>query len=264
MGTIVLNHIDVGQLGEDDSVHGVFARYDFDSLLAALSPGNNSGAIRSAFGIPPLGTCTVTPGAPTDPNDPFQLPGDPIFGQPLNAGQALNLNGPPGTVQLPAPNYSFNPNGSAITQGSYTVDNATGTPAVGPFKAVLTLPPMLNWTNKDALAAPDRTQDLTVTWSGGIPDKEFALIAGISSNGQVTAGFLCAEKVAAGQFTIPAWVLSSIPGSALFTDGGQPMPGGLLAVGTAPFTSVGRFTGLGLDFGVITYEQATASLTNYQ
>ena len=87
---------------------------------------------------------------------------------------------------------------------------------------------------------------------------------GLSSNGQVTAGFLCAEKVSAGQFTIPAWVLSSLPASGTFSAGDQMAPSGLLAVGTSSFTNVGRFTGLGLDFGVIIYEQATGSLANYQ
>jgi uncharacterized protein (TIGR03437 family) len=264
MGTIVLTHIDFGQLGGSDSADGIFARYDFNSLLSAFSPGNNGAGIRSSFGTPPLGTCTVSAGAPTKPNNPFDTPGDPVFGQPLNAGPALNLNGPLGAVKLPAPDYSFNPDGNVITPGDYTVDNGTGTPAVGPFKATLTMPPMLKWTNQADLASPDRTQNLTVTWSGGVPDKEFALIAGLSSNGQVTAGFLCAEKVSAGQFTVPAWVLSSIPATGTFSAGGQIAPSGLLAVGTASFTNVGRFTGLGLDFGVITYEQATASLANYQ
>jgi uncharacterized protein (TIGR03437 family) len=263
MGTIVLTHIDFPQLGGSDSADGIFARYDFNSLLSAFSPGNNGQGIRVAFGTPPLGTCTVAPGAPTDPGDPFNLPSD-FIPQYLNAGPALNLNGPQGKAQLPAPRYSFNPDGNVITPGDYTVDNGTGTPAVGPFKATITLPPMLTWTNQTGLASLDRTQDLTVTWSGGIPDKEFALIVGLSSNGQVTAGFLCAEKVSAGQFTVPAWVLSSLPATALFTGGGQSMLGGLLAVGTASFTNVGRFTGLGLDFGVITYEQATVSLANYQ
>jgi hypothetical protein len=123
---------------------------------------------------------------------------------------------------------------------------------------------MLTWTNQAALASLDRTQPLTVTWSGGIPDKEFALIVGLSSNGQVTSGFLCAENVSAGQFTVPAWVLSSLPATATFSNGGQIVPSGLLGVGKAPFTNVGRFTATGLDFGVITYEQATASLASYQ
>ncbi|MCZ2147821.1 MAG: hypothetical protein LC126_08585 [Bryobacterales bacterium] len=77
-------------------------------------------------------------------------------------------------------------------------------------------------------------------------------------------GFLCAEKVAAGKFTIPAWVLSSLPKSDTFALGDQSMPGGLLGVGAAPFTDTGRFTAPGLDFGVLTYEQATIRLASYQ
>jgi hypothetical protein len=199
----------------------------------------------------------------TDPNDPLNLPFDPVFPQQrLNVGQALNLVGPGGTVQLPAPNYHFGANGDVITPGGYTVDNGTGVPAFGPFKAAVNLPPMLKWTNKDAVAAADRTQDLTVTWTGGVPDKEFALIVGLSAGNQATAGFLCAEKLSAGKFTVPAWVLSSLPASATFMGG--VLPGGALGVGTAPFTNVGRFTGPGLDFGVFTYEQATVSFLYYQ
>jgi hypothetical protein len=167
-------------------------------------------------------------------------------------------------VQLTAPDYSFNPNGNVITPGDYTVDNGAGSPAVGAFKAALNLPPLLTWTNKDALASADRTQDLTVTWSGGVADKEYALIVGISVNGQATAGFLCAEKVSAGQFTVPAWVLSSIPASVAITEGGQVVPGGLIAVGTASLPNVGRFTASGLNFGIFSYEQAAVALVSYQ
>jgi uncharacterized protein (TIGR03437 family) len=264
VGTIMLGHFDLGQLGVDNSANGIFARYDFNSLLRALSTGNDGNAIRSQFVTPPLGTCTVSTGAPTKPNDPLNPPPDPTFPQFLNVGQALNLSGPRGTVQLPAPSYSL-PDGNVIAPGDYTVDNGTGSTAFGPFKAALNLPPMLTWTNKDALAFADRTQDLIVTWSGGIPDKEFALIVGIASSNQVTAGFLCAEKVSAGQFTIPAWVLSSLPRSTTFDiGGGQSVPGGALGVGTAPLSSVGRFTAPGLDYAVFTYEQATVSFVPYQ
>ncbi|MBI1786141.1 MAG: hypothetical protein HYR60_01145 [Acidobacteria bacterium] len=187
MGTILLNHIDFGQFGVDDEAAGVFARHDFNSLLRAFSPGNNGAGIRPAFGTPPLGTCTVSAAAPTRLNDLFDLPADRTPLQYLNAGPALNLSGPAGTAQLPAPSYFFRPRG--ITPGDYTVDNGTGTQAVGPFKAVLNLPPMVTWTNEDDLAFPDRTQDLTVTWNGGIPDKEFALIVGLAVSKQVTAAF---------------------------------------------------------------------------
>jgi len=264
MGTIVLGRLNVGPLGPMDFVNGMFMRYDFTSLLGAFSPGNNGQGIRGSFATPPPGTCSVSQGARTRPNNPLDTPGDPTFAQFLNAGQALSLNGPQGTAQLPAPGYSFNPDGDAITPGDYTVDNGSGTQLVGPFKAAITLPPPLTWTNMGATAAVDRTQDLTVTWSGGNPDKEFVLIAGLSDNSQAVAGFLCTEKVSAGRFTVPAWVLSSIPATATFTVGGQSLPGGALAVGTAPLTSIGRFSATGLDFGVITYEQATVSPVPFQ
>ncbi len=264
MASIQLTHLDLGPLGLDNEVTGSFARYDFNTLLTAFAPGVTQSAIRKSLGTPAVGSCTVTPGSPTVRNRLFDVPPDRTFGQFLNVGQALNVSGPLGTVPLLAPDYSFNSDTNVITPGDYTVDNGTGTQAFGPFKATLTLPPMLTWTNKDAVVSPDRTQDLTVTWSGGIPDKEFVLIVGLAVSEQATAAFLCTEKVSASKFSVPAWVLSSLPRSAMFTEGGQSLPGGLLAVGTAPLTSVGRFTAPGFDFGVFTYEQATLNLVNYQ
>ncbi|MCC6391257.1 MAG: beta-propeller fold lactonase family protein [Bryobacterales bacterium] len=264
MGTIVLSHLDLGPLGMDDEANGIFVRADINSLLGASSPGNNGAGIRSAFVTPALGTCTVLPGYRTRPGDPFDTPSDTTPYQYLNAGAVLNVNGPPGALQLQAPDYHYGTGTSAITPGDYTADNGDGTQAVGAFKAALTLPPMLTWSNQDDLASPDRTQDLTVTWSGGDPGKEFALIAGLSANQQVEGGFLCAEKVSAGKFTIPAWVLSSLPKTDTFALGDQSIPGGLLGVGTASFTNTGRFTAAGLDFGVLTYEQAAIRLASYR
>jgi uncharacterized protein (TIGR03437 family) len=263
LGTIVFGHIEVGLLGSMDFANGIFGRTDFNSLLSTFSPGNNQQGIRSSFPTPPLGTCVVTPGAPTDPNDPFNTPSDQTPLLFFNVGSALNLNGPQGAVQMTAPFYSFNPHGYVIKPGDYAFDNGTGSQAVGPFKAAITLPPLLTWTNQASLTAVDRTQDLTVTWSGGVPDKEFVMIIGLSAN-QATAGFLCTQNVSAGQFTVPAWVLSNLPATATITDQGQSYPGGILGVGTAPFSSVGRFTATGLDFGVLTYEQATGNLVYFQ
>ena len=266
LGTILLDHLDFGLAGTQDSVAAGFPRYDFNSLTSAFSWAPNGEGIRSLASTPAFGTCSIS-ASPSRPNHAFDLEPDPIHPQWLNAGPALNLNGPAGAARIgpDGPTYSFHPDQPFVAAGDYTVDNGAGTPQVGSFKSVLSLPQPITWTNEPDLGAPlDRAQDLTVTWTGGDPDKEFALIAGLSNNGQAIAGFLCAEKVSAGKFTIPAWVLSSLPASAIVTDGGVPLPGGALAVGAAPLASVGRFSAPGLDFGVFTYEQGFVSLVSFQ
>lgn len=263
IGTIQVSHIELEPLAVFDEAAAVFERYGSAALANAFAPGAVSAGIRQSFGTPALGTCAVSPGAPVKDDEVFDLPGDRTGAQGLNAG-VVNLSGPKGRVQLAAPVYYRELDPGGVTPGDYTADNGAGTQAVGTFQAPLTLPPMLEWTNKDGLASPDRSQDLTVTWNGGLADKEFALIVGLSTGQQATGGFLCAEKVSAGKFTVPAWVLSSLPPSVTFREGGQTFPAGLLAVGTAPLTSTGRFTATGLDFAVFTYEQARAILVSYQ
>jgi uncharacterized protein (TIGR03437 family) len=266
-GSINLTRFDLQPFGLMEDVSGNFGRYDFNSLLSSFSaPVGQGGGIRPGFPVPAFGTCTVSPGNPLRPNHPFDTRSDPVSPLFFNAGPALTINGPQGTFSMPAPDYDFSPDSDVLVPGSYSVDNGTGTQQVGAFKAALTMPPMLTWSNPPGFGASlDRTQDLTVTWSDGLADKEFVIIVGISSNQQATAGYLCAEKVSAGQFTIPAWVLSSIPASDQFdAGGGQQVPSGLIGVGTAPLTSVGRFSSPTLDFGQFTYEQATVNIVSYQ
>src|SRR5262249_5217803 len=170
MWTIIVGHLDFefGSGNEpNDFVNGIFGRYDFSSLLQTFSPANNGEGIRGSFGIPALGTCTVTTGAVSRAGDPYDMPGDPTRFLFLNAGPSLTMNGPQGTVQIPAPTYSAGFDGNAITPGDYTVDNGTGSPAIGPFKAAITLPPPVQWTNQNPLGTIDRSRDLTVTWTGG-------------------------------------------------------------------------------------------------
>ncbi len=263
MGSIVVDHLDLSALGLDNEAGALFGRVDYNSLLNSISPAGAQLGIRQSFGYPTLGTCTVTPGAAG--RQFLDLPSKPVTTQVLSAGQSLNLSGPQATVQLSqAPFYQFNSDEDVFTPGSYTVDNGAGLQPIGPFKASLTMPPPIAWTNRDALITVDRSQDLTVTWTGGVADKEYAIIAGVAQNHQAIAGFLCAEKVSAGKFTVPAWVLSSLPNSDLFPQGDSPVPGGFLGIGTAPLTSAGRFTGPGLDLGIFSYEQATVNFVLYQ
>lgn len=259
---ISLSHADLGPFGVSDSIGGFFATYDFDAVKQALSPGLDGPGIRPGIPLPPPGTCLTATGTPR-PGHPFDAGGDPTPSQPLNGGSAITVNGPKGSVKLTSPDYNYQPDDPVIVAGDYSADNGAGTQAVGPFKAAITMPPPVQWTNQSAITSIDRSQDLTVTWSGGTPSKEYALIVGVATTGKAAGAFACTEKVSAGTFTVPAWILSTLPKSEL-VDIGQLIPGGFLIVGTGSFTSAGRFTANGIDAGVISYEQVTYSIVPYQ
>lgn len=242
VGVIQFNRFDLGGNPYSEA-SGRFVRYGAEPLLDSFAANSGAFGARGSFALPPLGTCTVARDRP-----------DLTPAQPLNVGQALNLSGPNGRLQLAAPNYSFEAERDVFTPGDYTVDNGTGTAAFGPFSAAITLPPPVKWTNQDTLTSADRSQDLSVTWTGGVTDKEFVMILGSSQGEKSDIGFLCTEKVSAGKFTVPAWVLSSLPASAAIPRD-EGFPSGYMAILTAPLTSAARFSGPGLDFGIFTYEQ---------
>src|SRR5438309_813222 len=53
-----------------------------------------------------------------------------------------------------------------LEAGNYTVDNGPGGSDIGHFSASLALKTPLTWVNQDAITAVDRSQGVTVTWSG--------------------------------------------------------------------------------------------------
>ena len=137
--------------------------------------------------------------------------------------------------------------------GLFTVDNGGGS-QVGPFQASLNFPTSLTWSNRDSI--PDRiprSEDVTVTWTGGDPDTEFVVIEGHSIHAAAVEGsFVCTERVEAGRFTVPSVVLSSLPVTReWFTD--DESPAGSLNVGTQPTAGAARFTASGIDWGYFTY-----------
>jgi hypothetical protein len=140
------------------------------------------------------------------------------------------------------------------------VDNGSGGPDVGPFKATLAIPASpasLNWTNLNAISASgvDRSKNLAFTWTGGDPASEYVVLAGavflpdmVSKDMQVASAFSCTEKVSAGQFMVPAVVLSALPASTP----GDAMSG-ILLLGRAPLLADNlTFTAPGLDIGYLT------------
>ena len=111
------------------------------------------------------------------------------------------------------------------------------------------------WTNIPSVTTPiDRTKDLTITWTGGIPGTQVTAIGANLVNG-VTTGFVCAAPVAAGQLTIPSYVfLNLAPNPA-------PAIVGSLAVQNRV---VKTFTAPGLDIPAIDYGLGYSMSLRYQ
>jgi hypothetical protein len=106
----------------------------------------------------------------------------------------------------------------------------------------MSAPPVFE--NRFLVSDVQRSQGVTVNWSGA-GSSTMVEIRGISVPNSPGAGgvaFFCIEKAAAGQFTIPSYVLLSLPeSSSTDTTLG-------LSVGV---TNVARFTSPGVDVGLL-------------
>ena len=160
------------------------------------------------------------------------------FGQPtqLNAGPAINFTGPNGKASAPVQGSQVGSYGGPLRGtgsnappfipsggGLFTIDNGSGGPDVGAFTTQINVPPPLVWSNMSSITSIDRSQSLTITWTGGDP-QGIVSISGSSniatSTEITTAQFNCTAPVAAQQFTIPASVLLALPPQPVPTGGG--------------------------------------------
>jgi len=119
------------------------------------------------------------------------------------------------------------------------------------------------WTNQDALNSIPRSQDLTLTWSGGVAGS-FVGIYGSSADPATSAGaqFACIAPADAGSFTVPSWVLSALP-----TSGADPATGGtpvgfLIVANTLPQPA--RFQATGVDVGFFNWVALQVKNVTYQ
>ncbi|HXP88329.1 MAG TPA: hypothetical protein VN841_26605 [Bryobacteraceae bacterium] len=193
----------------------------------------------------------------------------PYFTAPveLNAGPQINVSGPDGLLALVryAQIYPEPPDTSPPiippTGGTFTFDNGSGGPDVGPFTASLTvnLANPLVWTNGSAITAINRASGQQITWTGGIPGSyvsiygyTFAHEYSPAANGSDVYTYLtCSAPISAGQFTIPAAVLESLMPSGTVLGGGLPPAGnGYLFVVNQ---TVQQFQAPGMDLGLILF-----------
>ncbi len=171
---------------------------------------------------PPAGTCTVYPGT----GDYLQTGGVPESPpSALDGGTQLTISGPGGQKSVTmtgtgAPLGSYLPlyslaNQLFLSPGTYTVTTNGGTNVPG-FTTSVTVPPALNWTNRDQITAVDRSQPLTINWSGAVSSQPVEIL-GVGSDlpTNSSALFFCVVPAGATSFTVPAQALSPLPAARL-------------------------------------------------
>ncbi|MGD1069665.1 MAG: hypothetical protein ABSB15_05950 [Bryobacteraceae bacterium] len=145
----------------------------------------------------------------------------------LNGGASVTLTPPSGApIVLPSQSSGSeliyqSTNLIAVPSGTWGFSDgmgATGANSVGPVSFNFPVPASINWTNETNLASGvpiDRTQPLTITWTGGdsngYVDIQTTGQVGLSGSPAYTSYFDCSAPTSAGSFTIPPSILASMP-----------------------------------------------------
>lgn len=179
----------------------------------------------------------------------------------LDAGSGISVHGPVGGATVPQIygglyyNYSLGNNGARFLWASppaYVVSNGTGGTNVAAFSTSINVSGSASmFTNIFRFGTIPLNSDLTVKWDASAFSQPngLATIGAVSFNeGYLNAVLLqCTAPVAAGQFTIPKWVLSQLPPSGY---NGNSQKTGYMWLGQydPPVT----FSAPGLDKGILT------------
>ncbi len=199
----------------------------------------------------------------------------------LDAGDHLLVKGPAGSKEIPRTmlfdtwfpqgfySRSFGPLDTVTMQpsppfvvtGTYTVSapGGTGEGAVGPFSFDVTIPSEVVWTNKDLVGPITRSRGQLITWEGGDPEG-IVVISGMSTSlgGSMIGMLSCYERVSAGRFTIPAYVLLAMPPGETWPFLAWPF------LGVTSMTQLRTFTSPGLDLGTVTGTSSSAKVLAYR
>jgi uncharacterized protein (TIGR03437 family) len=246
---IASGYLDVAEVEIDriadtkDTLFAFFGHYSLASLLASYG---------GSFG-PSIGSCLT-----------YEVRGstiglvDPTKPQFLDAGSELTLHGPDGEMNV----HDFSTGyyratlatepSTYIQPGAYSLGNGSGGANVASFSWDLTLQNYVTPTNIPAII--NRSEDLTLTWSGG---SAYPIVSIYAFNGirSETAGLnsyayvLCTAEGSAGTFTIPSAILSMLPPDGYGT---STKPGVNLQIAGIPserFTIAGS---PGIDAGIFT------------
>jgi uncharacterized protein (TIGR03437 family) len=197
-----------------------------DALFAELreDPGGAT-SFTPEYSLPPVGTCTVYSGSAFD-----SVLSTLIFApqsRALDGGQAFQVSSSGGSASVgPVP-------GDSLLYGALLAENPaiTGLPSSffnfpGAFTFSMpggadvqraqvngTTSTPLQWTTRDGLDTLTRSSGLTVSWTGGNSSTDVALVAVEANNDAANSAALalCLAPIAAGTFSLPPEILSSLP-----------------------------------------------------
>jgi uncharacterized protein (TIGR03437 family) len=253
---VTFGNVSLGRsIGMSVTAKGAVNTAKSDMGTANFLGENVPASMITAETIYPVNVCSIN-GYP-GPNGTVVVNGNPVTIVPLkevnlDAGPTLTISGPSGkrtitgqTVGMLGVYYAGvtlgnSTPGNYLDSGHYTITGPGGKD-VGAFSASTDVPsaPFV-WTNLPDVTAPlDRSKDLTINWTGGIPNTQV-----IVTGGSGTQAFLCAAAVGAGQITVPSYVLLSVPPSG--------PPANVSGLGLSN-RLVTLFTVSGLDIASINY-----------
>ncbi|MGD0302700.1 MAG: hypothetical protein ABSE86_36990 [Bryobacteraceae bacterium] len=209
---------------------GVLAPVDITSdyhVDFAFQPDPGQFPFNPAIAFPPSGTCTAY-AHPGDMLNGSPLPGMAPTTMPLDMGAPFLLTGPNGSKTLSAGFFGAQAGylGGSISNnilssslfldpGSYTLQGFGGAD-VGPFSTSFTIPQPLTWTNRLQTNVVNRTQPLTISWSGGDSGQVVAMLGfGDDLPSNSSAVFVCIAPPGATSFTVPTDMLSILPATRL-------------------------------------------------
>jgi hypothetical protein len=132
----------------------------------------------------------------------------------IDGGSVLNVTGPfPAQhIQLRYRSGVYTGSFGGMPPGLYTVDNGIGGADVGPFRISITIPPQFTW-NESTIKSVDRSQPLSVSWSGGDPAAKVQIMGTSVADPLLhnSMSFACYAKGSDLKFTVPAAILSLLP-----------------------------------------------------
>jgi hypothetical protein len=146
----------------------------------------------------------------------------------LDAGPQVTSSGPNGNqaaLRVNVQGFGFTydtPNvpNTYLAAGRYTLAGPGGA-NVGAFSGAVDIVQDLVVTNNpDELKVINRGGGVTLRWTGGDPSTILAISGSSVSSATNGAAFVCIQNTSAGQFTVPASVLSQLPASAVIGAGG--------------------------------------------